>query len=97
MSKSESMKQNSLVPKIRHLESENRKLKAENALLKERLRIGYKQPKINLNREKIIEYKATHPNATIREIQKALKLSSTRSITYHLERIKLEVLEGNNG
>lgn len=84
---------------IKQIQEENRryilelkKVKAENRLLKERLRIGYKEPKFNANRENVIKYKKENPNASIREIQKALKLSSTRLVTYYLEKNKIELL-----
>lgn len=84
------MTKNSLIPEIRHLEERIRKLLAENALLKERLRAGYREPKINPTREKIRKYKSANPDATIRAIQKACGVSSPSVVSFHLNQIKLE-------
>jgi len=86
------MKENSLIPDIQYLEAKVRKLLAENKLLKERLRSGYREPKISPTREKIRKYKAANPDATIREIQKACKCSSPSVVSFHLNKIKLEEL-----
>ncbi len=83
------MKKNSLIPEIKYLESQVRKLKSENSLLKERLRTGYREPKFSAAREKVRKYKDANPDATIREIQKACQLSSPSVVAFHLNKIKL--------
>ncbi len=89
------MRKNSLIPDIRYLEAKVRKLTAENALLKERLRAGYREPKISPTREKVRKYKESNPEATLREIQKACKISSVSVVDFHLRKIKLEEFDKN--
>lgn len=83
------MRENSLIPDIRYLEAEVRKLRAENTLLREHLKAGYREPKINATREKIRKYKTANPKSTIRAIQKACKISSPSVAHFHLKKIKL--------
>ena len=90
------MKESSLIPSLRHLEARIRKLTAENALLRERLSTGYREPKISATREKIRKYKSANPNATLRAIQKALKISSASVVDFHLRKIKLEEFDHNS-
>ena len=90
------MRENSLIPDIQYLEAKVRELLAENKLLKERLRAGYREPKISPTREKIREYKAANPDATIRKIQKTCKISSPSVVAFHLNKIKLEEFDQNS-
>jgi predicted transcriptional regulator len=56
----------------------------------------FKVLKPNKKRDKIASYLDKNPKATYREIQKALKLSSTAIVRHHLQALNINTLNAKN-